>query len=361
MTPSVPVRSYIEENERLAEKFSQWLLMRNYPLNTRRAYDGIVADFCRFINSQNILLVTKTDVRLYLEYLASRGLSRSTLNQRLHGLRSFYELLTLVGLVKFSPLRFIRNARPKRRLPTFPSVDEAVRIIEAAKSPRDRAVLEVLYATGCRLSEVAGMRCEDVQLDEGVIRVLGKGDKERNVYFHRKCAEALLAYLGPRREGYLFRADKPRQRLVVTEAKPNKHEPGVWWRGAWNEYPPEDRKGVRRFKWIGRVSEMSKKQAQKKFREIIGDANTKPIERDLPLCFRQIQRLVKLAVLRAGVKGVHVHSFRHAFATHMLDRGTDLRCLQELLGHSNLSATQGYTHVSMVQLTTAHEKFHPRG
>jgi site-specific recombinase XerD len=106
---------------------------------------------------------------------------------------------------------------------------------------------------------------------------------------------------------------------------------------------------------------MSRKEAEEKLRAAVGNAPVAPSERDLPLDPRSIQRIVRLAVLRAGLKGIHVHSFRHAFATHLLDSGANLRAIQELLGHSSISDTQIYTHVSMGQLTTAHTKFHPRG
>jgi site-specific recombinase XerD len=379
-----PVRSYADGNRILAEKFSRWL-MRNHAVNTRVTYDLLTADFCRFIGSRSLVEVTRSDIRAYLQYLQGRGLASASLDLKLHGLRGLFGFLRLGGLINSNPARFITTRRRHRHLPQFPSVEEVIRIIEAAKSPRDRALLETLYATGCRLAEVAGMRCDDVDFNGCVIRVLGKGDKERIVLFGSKAKEALLAYLGDRCEGYLFRDERPWQLPAVAQAKPNREEPAVmqgkpnkkeaavWWRGAWREYPENRVPGITRWKWLGRVSEMSREEAEAKLREAIGTAKTlRPTKRlaaiktrrpamDMPLSTRHIQRIVKLAVLRAGLKGIHVHSFRHAFATHLLDRGADLRCIQELLGHTSVATTQIYTHVSMEKLSEIHRRCHPRG
>jgi len=355
------VHSYADENVLLAAKFSQWLEIQNYSLNTRRAYDSLTADFCRFIGSRSAIAVTKEDIRAYLQHLQGKGLASSSLDLKLHGLRGFFGFLRKGNLINTNPAQFVSTRRRHRHLPQFPSIEEVSRIIEAARSPRDRALLEVLYATGCRLAELEAMRCEDVDLAGDVIRVLGKGNKERNVYFGSKAKDALLTYLGDRREGYLFQTDRLKQSLAVTVAKPNKDESAEWWRASWTEYPEDSRTGVPHWKWLGPVSKMSFDEATAYLRTLTLFANTKSPERNVPLCSRQIQRIVKLAVLRAGLNGIHTHSFRHAFATHMLDRGTDLRCIQELLGHASVATTQIYTHVSMEQLATSHKKFHPRG
>jgi integrase/recombinase XerC len=358
---SQAVRSYAKDNQILAEKFSQWLEIQNYSPHTRSAYDTLTADFCRFIASRSLTEVTHLEIRQYLAFLMHRGLSPASLDQKLHGLRGFFGFLHLGHLMISNPTRFIKTRRRHRNLPRFPTVEEARKIIEAAKSPRDRAILETFYATGCRLAEVSGMRCEDFNFSDGVIVVTGKGDKQRIVLFGRMAKEALLAYLGDRREGYLFQDDRPRQKLRVTKAKPNKHESGVWWRGAWSEYPDDAGPLITKWKWLGRVSEMSRKQAQASLMDLIGSAHTSRAKRDLPFSTRQLARIVKLTALRAGVSGIHPHSLRHAFATHLLGRGADLRSLQELLGHTSISTTTIYTHVAMEQLSAIHKRFHPRG
>lgn len=360
-----PVRSYADDNLILAEKFSQWLAIQEFSPHTRRAYADLIADFCHFIGAASLTEVKHLDIRRYFAFLQNvRGMGERSLDQKLYALRAFFEFLTLRGVVNTNIARFVHTRRRHRNLPQIITVKEVRRIIEAAKSPRDRAILETFYATGCRVAEVSGMRFEDVDFSDaevGAIRVLGKGNKERIVLFGTKAREALLAYLGDRREGYLFEADRPRQKCFVTMAKPNKDEPGVWWRGAWSEYPDGGGPGIRHWKWLGRVSNMSREAAQAKLLTLLLFTNTSPLKRSLPMCTRQLLRIVKRAALRAGLKGIHPHSFRHAFATHLLNDGADLRCIQELLGHTSVATTQIYTQVAPAQLIDIHKKFHPRG
>jgi site-specific recombinase XerD len=148
------------------------------------------------------------------------------------------------------------------------------------------------------LSEIRTLRCEDVDFTDRTIRVLGKGNKERIVPFGRMAEEALLAYLGDRREGFLFQNSRPK--LIRPKTA-------------------------------------------------------------LPLDSQTFYRIVRSAALKAGLTGVHPHRLRHSFATHLLNRGADLRCVQELLGHSSISTTQIYTHVATAELQRIHQKFHPRG
>jgi site-specific recombinase XerD len=360
---SKPIRSYAKDNLCLAAKFSQWLEIQEYSSHTRRSYAPLIADFCRFIGSRSLTEIKHIDIREYFASLQGRGIGSSSLEQKLYGLRAFFGFLKLGGVVSTNVARFIRTRIRHRHLPRFPTVKEARKIIEATKSPRDRAILETFYATGCRVAEVAGMRYEDIDFSDGeigTIRVLGKGKKERDVLFGRMAREALLAYLGDRREGFLFQDDFLGQKFTVSKVRP-KSTPGGWWYGYWREYPKDGGPGIQHKQWLGSVSKMSRDEAQSKFLTLIGSANTTRTKHNLPISTRQLLRIVKRAAVRAGIAGIHPHSFRHAFSTHLLADGADLRGIQELLGHSSVSDTMIYTHVTPGQLIDIHKKCHPRG
>jgi site-specific recombinase XerD len=365
-TEPPPVRSYVEGNRVLAAKFSQWLEIQNYSPLTRKTYDTLTGDFCRFLQSRSLAAVKPVDIREYLGHLQRRGLASTSLELKLHGLRTFFDFLKLGGVVNFVAPRVTSTRQRHRKLPRFPSIEEVGKLIEAAESPRDRAMLEILYATGCRRAEVLGMRCEDVDFSGRSIRVLGKGNKERVVLFGRFAGEALLSYLGERREGYLFQQHSLFEKSGygtghrISKGTPNKGG-ATWWRASWREYPHGTLPGIQRWKWIGPVSAMTLKEARATLLKFIGEANTERPKAGLPLDARTVGRIVQGAALRAGLKGIHPHSLRHAFATHLLARGGDLRCIQELLGHASVSTTMIYTHVAMENLSAIHKKFHPRG
>lgn len=356
-----PVRSHVHANRVMAERFAQWLEIQNYAENTRRAYGELTADFCRFLGSRDLTKVETAEIREYLAGLYHRGIASSSIARQLHGLRTFFTFLNLGGVVSSVWPRFVTQRKHVRKLPKPPTVEEVERLISATKTPRDRAIVELFYATGCRLNELRMLRCQDIDFKDRVARVLGKGNKERLVPYGRMAEEALLAYLGDRREGFVFQNERNRAPLWISQAKPNKNEPSLWWRGAWTEYPGGTIPGKRRYEWIGRVSEMSRDEARDKLAQHVNPAAEARPETDLPLNNRSIYRIIREAALRAGLKGVHPHSLRHAFATHLLNRGADIRSLQELLGHSSVSTTQIYTHVSTTDMKRIHENFHPRG
>jgi integrase/recombinase XerC len=357
---TVPQQSFTQKNLELTAKFDAWLEAQNYSTNTRRAYRSLTGYLCEFVNSRSLLEITRFDLREFFSYLYKRGLSRASQARQLSGLKLFFDFLNLGGLVDSNVARLIKTRKAGRRLPRYLSIEEAERLIAAAETPRDKAMLEMFYSTGCRLSEVAGMRFEHVDFESrtiSTIRVIGKGDKERIVLMGRPAKEALLAYLNGRQEGFLFRDERPPRDLHVYPAKPNRETPTLYWQGYWTEGDP----GMRRWKWLGKVSECSRKQALEKLAATAAADFVSRPKPDKPLAPRQIYRIVKQAAIAAGLKDVWPHVLRHSFATHLVNNGADLRSIQELLGHASISTTQIYTHVSTVNMIDVHRKFHPRG
>jgi len=268
--------------------------------HTLRAYRRDLAQWTAFLaasSSDGPPAATAREVRAWLAALHARGLDAVSVARKLAAVRSFYRFLARHGVVRRNPAREVRAPRVARKLVTFLPADEAVAVIEArpvtgAARARDLAVIEMLYATGLRVSELAGLDIDDVDHDARTVRVLGKGNKERIVPYGAPAARALEAYLGRRSRG-------------------------------------------------------------------TGPVFLNP--RGGRLTVRSIHTIVRRAARVAGVtRRVSPHTLRHTFATHLLDRGADLRAIQELLGHSRLSTTQRYTHVSTAQLVKTYEAAHPR-
>lgn len=356
--------SYAHANRVLAEKFDQWLEIQNYAENTRRAYGQLTTDFCRFLGGRDLTKTQAGDIREYLGTLYRRGNASATMERNLHGLRTFFDFLNLAGVVAFVAPRFVRTRKRHRRLPQPLTIDEIQRLIKGTRTTRDRAMVELYYATGCRLNELRLLRCEDIDFKERIVRVLGKGNKERLAPYGRKAEEALRAYLGDRREGCLFQEDRRRwfcngSQPRLYKARPNKESSTLWWRGIWKEWPDGTIPGVRREMWLGSVSAIDQGEARAKLLECL--ANIARPKTGLPLSSKTIYRIIRQAAQRAGLKDVHPHRLRHSFATHLLNNGADLRSVQEFLGHSSISTTQIYTHVSTTDLKRIHAQFHPRG
>ena len=349
-TDAQPVKSFTRDNRELAAKFDAWLEAQNYSPHTRRAYATLTDYLCEFIGSRSLLEIKQFDLREFITYLYKRGLSASSLARQLYGLKTFFDFLQLGGIVHINVARLIKNRKAVRKLPRTLSVEEVERLIAAAPSLRDKALLELLYSTGCRCAEVVGMRVEDIGFASNTIRVLGKGNKERIVLFGQPAKEALLTYLDVRKEGFLFRDEFPLRSLRIYRRGPNKTCATEYWQAHWNEGKP---------KWLGKVSEVTREQALEKLAAIATTFTQRP-KPDKPLGGRHIWRIVKRAALAAGLKGVHPHTLRHSFATHLLNGGADLRCVQELLGHASISTTQIYTHVSTVNMIDVHKRCHPR-
>lgn len=268
--------------------------------HTLRSYATDLTEFTRFLADEKIGGLAEADtraVRAYLARLHQRRLSKATIARKLAAVRSCFRFMARRGVLEVNPARQVRSPRLGRRLPSFLPKDEATQLLDAgpaggAAGLRDRALVELLYASGLRVAECCGLDVDD--LDEGrrTVRVLGKGDKERVVPVGETALEALAAYLAMRgrARGALFR----------------------------------NARGGR-------------------------------------LTTRSALRIVKGVARRAGLgQRVTPHTLRHSFATHMLGEGADLRLIQELLGHSRLSTTQRYTHVSPEHLMRVYDATHPR-
>ncbi len=286
------------------EKFSRYLAVeRNLSPHTLRNYLSDLTQFFDFLNSKGEgVNITKIDVLVIRSYLAflHKRCRRASIARKLACLRTFFKFLLREGKIGQNPAKMVYTPKQERRIPSFLSVDEMFRMLEAPSQStlvglRDKAILEVLYSTGIRVSELVGLNIEDLELSEGLIKVKGKGRKERIVPIGKKAIYYLRRYL---------------ERI-------------------------KERKG-----------ELGGKDAV--FLNLRGQR----------LGQRSISRIVyKYSVVS---RSVTPHSLRHTFATHLLDAGADLRAIQELLGHKSLSTTQKYTHLSIDRLMEVYDMAHPK-
>jgi integrase/recombinase XerC len=276
---------------------------RNASPYTVRNYTDTLLEFFDFVRGKGIESlreVNKQTLRSYLAHLMEQGRAKSSIARRLSAIRSFYRYLMREELVTVSPAATTASPRLDRRLPSFLTVEEAKRLVESPdlsqpQGQRDRAMLEMLYASGLRISELVNMNVEQVNLATNEIRVWGKGAKERVVLIGAPAARALSTYISQGRPELL--GGKKNNALFV------------------NRYG-------------GR----------------------------LPA--RRVQKIMgKYA--RTIDKKVHPHMLRHTFATHLLDGGADLKVVQELLGHADLSSTQIYTHVTQSRARKIYLSAHP--
>jgi len=261
--------------------------------------------FFTFLKERGITSPGEADraaLRDYIAYLIEQGIAKASIVRKLSAIRSFYRYLIREEILPASPLEKATSPKLDKRLPSFLTVEEMERLLKAADlskpiGQRDRALLEMLYASGLRVSELAGLNLEQVNLNTNEIRVWGKGSKERVVLMGKPAATALSAYLSQGRPELL---GKRRSSALFI-----------------------NRDG-------GRLSQ------------------------------RSIQRMLEKYARVAGIdKRVHPHTLRHTFATHLLDGGADLRVVQELLGHAKLASTQIYTHVTKSQARKVYLSAHP--
>jgi integrase/recombinase XerC len=289
---------------------------RRLSVNTEAAYRRDLTDFLVFLcghmsgSDWTWSDVDRLDIRSWLGELDGRGLKRSTIARKLSAVRAFYSFLHRTDVATHNPARLVRTPRKRKELPGYLTQAQSEALfesLEAYATPerplavRDRAIIEIIYSCGLRLAEVQGLNDADLDLERGLVKVLGKGDKERILPVGARARDAV--------EDYLYRRGEVSSREVQV--------------------------GPGRPLFISR--------------------------RGTRISRRQIQRSVGAWLARAAEgEGLSVHALRHTFATHMLDEGANLVAVKELLGHSSLSTTRIYTHTSRERLVQAYRQAHPR-
>ena len=287
------------------EKFLRSLRERNVSPHTLKAYSGDLANFSAYVGSQKWREIDHITIRGFLSHLYEKGLGKTSVARSLAAVRSLYRWLAQEGVVEQNPAARVSTPKLAKKLPRVPTMEEMNSVLdgtmpEIASFPeRDRLMLELLYGCGIRNSELVGINLDDVRLSAEAILIRGKGKKERYVPFGDAVTSAMATYL-------------PARQITLAEFRKNSPALLINQRG-------------------GRLTT------------------------------RSVGRIIKkIAVAKGLSPDVHPHTLRHAFGTHMLEEGADLRAIQEMLGHERLSTTQRYTQLSMKHLLSVYDQTHPR-
>jgi integrase/recombinase XerC len=277
----------------------------NASAHTIKAYSRELTLFAAYAGPRGLKQIDHVAVRGFLSQLYDKGLSKTSVARALAAVRSLYRWLAREGLVEQNPAKLVTTPKLPKKLPRVPTIEEMNHVIEgempdvAAFPERDRLMLELLYGCGIRNSELTGINLNDIRLSAEAILIRGKGKKERYVPFGDAAKRALAAYL-PARQTLLKTMRKNSAALLVNR-----------------------RGGQLTTRSVGRI-------------------------------------IKKIAVAKGLSPDVHPHTLRHAFGTHMLEEGADLRAIQELLGHERLATTQRYTQLSMKHVLQVYDQTHPR-
>jgi site-specific recombinase XerD len=336
-------------NREAVERYRRWLHAQHYADSTETRYCRTALKLCRFIKDRPLRSITSIDIGDFLTRTLPLQWSEGTIAFQLQALRSFFDFLYFGGIVDNVAPRFLRWRSPVRRLPKALSQSRIKRLIAATDNRRDRAVIELLYATGCRVGEVVDIRVEQIDFAKRRLKVIGKR-KERIVYFGSLAERAILKYLGQRRTGYLFQDINRQQKGYLSRAQ-------LVWRGYWRDH----RNGARYCKYLGSIKTVSYAEARRRLDKHLKGFDLERPKPDRPLTSGTLQRIVQEAGRRANLGRVNAHMLRHSFATHLLDKGADIRTIQILLGHTYLTSTQLYTLVSNASAASTFRRCHPRG
>ena len=345
------MRSHVTINHEMVVRFEKWLTAQNYLKSTVHKYCNLATAFCDHIKNKPLREVVPIDVSDFITANLPVRWTDALLNDRLACLRSFFDFLYLGGAVDSVPPRFLHPRKVLKKLPRVFTQDQVRKLLRKTRKLRDRALLEVLYGTGCRLVEVRNIRLEDIDFKARKILVKGKR-KERVVYFGSPASDAIRRYVGDRKVGFLFRVHYRQQKGHI-------HPTKTTWVAHYSIYL--EGKRVKKFKYLGMLNKMTRSQAEGRLRRHLKGVDlTRPIP-DRPLCQHTAWKILTAAALRIGLRFLPARMLRHSFATHLWENGADLRVIQELLGHSCITSTQIYVRISNSTVADTYKRLHPRG
>lgn len=293
--------------EQVTDYLHYLLIERGLSGNTRKSYQRDLEQYLAFLHKQKITTWQNVDrftIIAFLQFLQDEKKSAATITRMVTSLRRFHQFLRQERYIDHDPMQHIESPKKVQKLPDTLNINEVERLIEAPDTKkvlgiRDRAILEIMYATGLRVSELIGLKLNDLHLSMGLLQTTGKGDKERIVPLGDMAIQWLETYLDEARP-LLCQKHPEEEHLFV-----NSHGKGLSRQGIWKN--------------------------------------------------------LKALVLKAGImKKVTPHTLRHSFATHLLENGADLRTVQELLGHADISTTQIYTHITKKRMAEVYKQYFPR-
>ena len=291
--------------EKAVDQFLRSLRERNASPHTIKAYTGDLDNFATYVGPRDWRKIDHVTIRGFLSHLYEKGLSKTSVARSLAAVRSLYRWLAQEGVVEQNPATLVSTPKLPKKLPRVPSIEEMNGVLDgpmpevAAFPERDHIMFELLYGCGIRNSELIGINLDDIRVSNEAILIRGKGKKERYVPFGDSVRRALAVYL-PIRQQTLAARKKTTNALLINQ-----------------------RGGRLTARSVGRI-------------------------------------IKKIAVAKGLPPDVHPHTLRHAFGTHMLEEGADLRAIQEMLGHERLSTTQRYTQLSMRHVMQVYDETHPR-
>lgn len=344
-------------NLELLKRYQNWLSDIMYAPTTQFNYTKYVSAFCVFLRDRELTEITHFDIHDFIDAKSEAGVTLTTLGYVLCSLRNFFRFLALGGIVRYEPPQLVHLKPRPQTIPRVISPRQVLQLINSAANLRDRALIEFMYATGCRACELVALRVEDIDFGSRTARVIGKMGRQRMVIFGPAAERELKAYLRGRIQGFVFQPERRRTRGKVYRSG---NEKG--WRAQVRIYDDSHPYPSRRVSfYFGAKLRLTRGQACAELRRRTRNLNIDCLNRPYPLDTSAIRGIIRTLAARANVGRVTPHVLRHCFATHLLDGGADIREIQELLGHTNLNSTRVYTHVSRTRLLATFDRCHPRG